>query len=321
MVKVGRLGLPNRVMMAPMAGVTDLAFRQLAREAGCGLVFTEMVSAKAIVMGNRKTGDILRTAPEEKPVGVQLFGSDPAAMARAAQVAVAQGASLVDVNMGCPAPKVVKNGDGAALMRNPRLAARVVGAIRSSVPVPVTVKMRKGWDDGKPDAVDVALAVCEAGAHAVTVHGRTRMQFYSGQADWEIIRRVKDAVSVPVFGNGDVFSATDAARMIDETGCDGVMIARGCLGRPWIFHQVVHFLETGELLPEPPYHERIRVALKHLDLLVGLKGEDVGVRQMRKHAGWYVRGFPGAAALRKRINTAETRDEMAAVLKSALEQP
>jgi nifR3 family TIM-barrel protein len=316
---IGDVELANPVAAAPMAGVTDRAYRILAREAGCGLVFTEMISDQALIYGNPRTRIILEHGGEKGPLAVQIFGSNPDCMARAAEIVAGEGADIIDINMGCPTPKIVKNGEGAALMKNPELAAEIVSRVAARVNVPVTVKMRKGWDDDHVNAVELARLVEAAGAAAVTVHGRTRAQFYSGQADWDIIRRVKEAVGIPVIGNGDVRTPLDARRMLEETGCDGVMIGRASMGNPWIFSRTVHYLATGELLPEPTWEEKIRTALRHLDLLVALKGEHIGVLEMRKHAAWYLKGLRGAARLREKINRAGSVQEMRDILTGILD--
>lgn len=309
----------NPVIAAPMAGVTDKAFRVLAREAGCGLVCTEMISDQALLYGNPKTVDMLNiegeTGPVNGPLSVQLFGSNPEYMAEAAAIVEKRGADIIDINMGCPTPKIVKNGEGAALMKDPEQAARIVAAVVRAVKRPVTVKMRAGWDEGSRNAVQVARLVVEAGAAAVTVHGRTRVQFYGGQADWNIIGEVKAAVEVPVVGNGDIWSGPHAARMMQETSCDAVMIGRAGMGNPWIFRQVVRYLETGEILPGPTVNDRISTALRHLELLVKFKGEKRAVLEMRRHASWYIKGLRGAARAREKINKAGTIDELARVLK------
>ncbi|MDD4169874.1 MAG: tRNA dihydrouridine synthase DusB [Desulfotomaculaceae bacterium] len=317
-MKIGPIMLANPVISAPMAGITDKAFRILAREAGCGLVCTEMVSDQALLYGNPKTCSILNLSGEAGPVSVQIFGSNPDYMARAAEIAESRGADIIDINMGCPTPKIVKNGEGAALMREPERAVRIVREVAGRVNVPVTVKMRKGWDEKSINAVELARLMVDAGAVTLTVHGRTRSQFYSGKADWKIIAAVKEAVGVPVIGNGDIWHPADALSMMELTGCDGVMIGRAALGNPWIFKSTLYFLKTGENLPDPSPEERIEMALRHLRLLVEYKGEQVAAREMRKHAAWYTRGLPGAARIRNMINKAECREELQEILKSTL---
>lgn len=303
--KIGAVDIPNRVVAAPMAGVSDRAFRDLAREMGCGLTYTEMISAQALIHGSANTARLLDIAGEH-PVSVQLFGADPGVLARAARLVVEAGADVVDLNMGCPTPKIVKCGEGAALMREPNRAGEIVAAVAAAVSVPVTVKMRKGWAEGDPDAVQLARAVVSAGAAAVAVHGRLRADFFGGQADWDIIRAVKEAVPVPVIGNGDIRSGRDAARMLAVTGCDAVMIGREARGNPWIFRNVLCYLETGREPPPPTREERVAMALKHFDLLLRYKGEARAVLEMRKHLAWYTRGLPGAARLRERLHAADS---------------
>ncbi|MFA4884916.1 MAG: tRNA dihydrouridine synthase DusB [Desulfotomaculaceae bacterium] len=317
-MKIGSVELENPVIAAPMAGITDRAFRILAREAGCSLVHTEMVSDQALLYGNTKTCSLLNISGEAGPVSMQIFGSDPGYMAEAAEIVANRGAWILDINMGCPTPKIVKNGEGSALMRNPEKAAAIVRAVVQRVKAPVTVKMRKGWDESSVNAVELARLVVDAGVSAVTVHGRTRSQFYTGKADWEIIAAVKKAVDVPVIGNGDIWTPEDALAMMEQTGCDGVMIGRAALGNPWIFSQAVHFLKTGELLPGPTLKERVATALRHFHLLVEIKGEIVAVREMRKHAAWYMKGLRGAARLRELINKAKSKEEIKEVLAGLL---
>jgi len=319
-LQIGGVVLANPVVAAPMAGITDKAYRILAKEAGCGLVCTEMVSDQALLYGNPKTCLILDITGESRPLSVQIFGSDPGKMADAAEIVESRGADIIDINMGCPTPKIVKNGEGSALMRSPGAAVEIVRAVAGRVKVPVTVKMRKGWDEDSVNAVELAVRVVAAGATALTVHGRTRAQFYSGRADWEIIRAVKRAVSVPVIGNGDIWRPEDASRMINETRCDAVMIARGALGNPWLFARTVHHLRTGEKLPGPGPEERVEMALRHFDLLLRYKGEPVAVREMRKHAAWYIKGLPGAARLRDRINLCRSREELRQALRGSGEK-
>ncbi len=312
---IGGVELDNRVVLAPMAGVTNPAFRNIAKRLGAGLVCAEMVSDKALIFKNAKTSGMLQILPDEHPVSLQLVGKDIDTMVRAAEmVAAGTNADLIDINMGCPVLKISKNGAGAALARDPQYAAKIVEAVVRRVDRTVTVKFRKGWDDEHVNAVEVAKAVEAAGARAVTVHGRTAKQMYAGKADWSVIREVKASVSIPVIGNGDVESPQDAKRMLDQTGCDGVMIGRGALGNPWIFREVSHYLATGELLSKPSLHERMRVAMEHLALLVEDKGEYIGVREMRKHAGWYIRGAHAAAMWRDRLNRIESVTEMMEVM-------
>ncbi|MDP2872800.1 MAG: tRNA dihydrouridine synthase DusB [Bacillota bacterium] len=299
---IGAVDLSSPFILAPMAGVTDLAFRLLCKEAGAGLVSTEMISDLALLAGSRRSRALLLISPHEHPVSSQLCGSRPGEMARAARLLVEAGADIVDLNMGCPAPKIVGNREGAALMRHPQLACEIVRAVRESVPaaVPVTAKIRAGWDPGDPSAVPFAQALEQAGVSAVTVHGRYRDQFYRGQADWGVVREVKRAVRVPVIGNGDVRSGADAMRMIEETGCDAVMIGRAVLGNPAVFSDCIRAWrggsDAGHELPAPDI-----VAVRHLRMSLALKGPDRGLVEMRKHAAWYVAGVPGAARLRDRL--------------------
>lgn len=297
------------LFLAPMAGITDMAFRLLCKEQGCGLVYTEMVSAKGLFYESDRTAELLEIHPAEHPIGVQIFGADPCIMAQMA-ARISQGpADLIDINMGCPAPKIVKNGEGCALMREPNLVRSIVGAVVQASTKPVTVKIRKGWDDASINAVEIAHIAEEAGASAVTVHGRTREQFYSGRADWSIIRQVKASLTIPVIGNGDIYMGTDALRMLEETGCDGVMAARGVQGNPWLFAQIRQCLRGAE--PElPNARTRIETALRHLALAVQFKGETIAVREMRKHIPWYLKGLPGCASLKQTIHRLDSRSEV-----------
>jgi tRNA-dihydrouridine synthase B len=313
-VKIGNIELQNNVALAPMAGVTDLPFRLLCREQGCGLACTEMVSAKAIFYHNKNTAKLIAPGPGETPLAVQLFGSDPEIMADMAAYLAEGPYDIIDVNMGCPVPKVVKNGEGSALMRNPALAAKIIRTMTSRVNKPVMVKFRKGFNDQEVNAVDFAKRMEDAGAAAVAVHGRTREQYYRGKADWDIIRQVKEAVHIPVFGNGDIFQPEDAVRMLRETGCDGVMIARGAKGNPWIFRRTVHLIETGELLPPPAKDEVKAMIRRHAAMLANFKGEQTAMREMRSHVAWYTAGFPNSAAFRKEVCQVTTMEELFALL-------
>ncbi|MHB0884434.1 MAG: tRNA dihydrouridine synthase DusB [Bacillota bacterium] len=318
-VRIGTMTAPNPVFAAPMAGVTDLPFRVLAREQGCGLVYTEMLSDKALLFGNRRTERMVTITPEEHPIAVQLLGSEPGPMAEAARVVVEAGADIVDINLGCPAPKVVRNGEGSALGRDPRAAAMVVGAVVRAVDRPVTAKIRKGWSDEEVKAVELASRLEDAGAAAIAVHGRVRTQFYSGRADWETIGQVKAAVRVPVIGNGDVVDGPSAAAMIDQTGCDAVMIGRAALGNPWVFAQVLEFLRAGRPKPPPSPEERVAMAIRHLRAIVEHKGPLIGLLEMRKHAAWYIHGLHGAARVRSRLMTAGSPEAMEETLRSFLD--
>ncbi|NLO90156.1 MAG: tRNA dihydrouridine synthase DusB [Clostridia bacterium] len=301
-MRIGTLELDNPVFSAPMAGVSDKAFRILAWEFGCGLTYTEMVSAKGLCHKNKKTLELIDLSRESGPVAVQIFGSEPLSMAEGARVAEEAGAALIDINMGCPTPKIVKNGDGAALMRNLDLAVRIAEAVVKAVKVPVTVKMRKGWDKTEVNAVELTRALEQVGVSAVTVHGRTREQFYSGEADWNIIKEVKGSVNIPVIGNGDIWTPEDARKMMDFTGCDAVMIGRGARGNPWIFKRTTVYLACGELLHEPDYLERLETAERHLELALMFKGQKRALLEMRKHLAWYTRGLPKSAQIREKIN-------------------
>lgn len=307
---IGNVTLENNVFLAPMAGVTDLPFRLLCKEQGCGMMCTEMVSAKAILYNNKNTDKLLEVDPRERPVAVQLFGSDPEILSRMAARIEDGPYDFIDINMGCPVPKVVNNGEGSALMRNPKQVEAILTAMVKALKKPVTVKFRKGFNDREVNAVEIAKIAESCGVAAVAVHGRTREQYYSGTADWDIIRQVKEAVSIPVIGNGDIFTPEDGKRMLEETGCDGLMVARGAKGNPWIFKRLTHYLDTGELLPPPTKEEKKEMILRHARMQVELKGEYQGIREMRKHVAWYTAGCPGSSALRNDVNLVETLAEL-----------
>ncbi len=317
-VKIGNVTLDNQVFLAPMAGVSDLPFRLLCRQMGAGLVCSEMVSAKAIFYKNKNTEALLEIRQEEKPVSLQLFGSDPGLMGEMARAIEERPFAILDINMGCPVPKVVNNGEGSALMKEPLLAGRIIEAVASAVKKPVTVKIRKGFDEEHVNAVEMARIAQESGAAAVVVHGRTREQFYSGRADWDIIAQVKEAVRIPVVGNGDVTDPESAAQLLKKTGCDAVAIGRAARGNPWIFRQTVHYLDTGELLPGPGQEEIREMILRHGELLLAYKGEYTAVREMRKHVSWYTAGLPHSARMRGRINEMETMEELKGLLEHGL---
>lgn len=303
---IGSVPIDGRVILAPMAGVSDIAYRLLAKEHKASLVCTEMVSAMGIKYKNERTHELLRMEDVEHPVSMQIFGSDPTAIGIGAKVVEEAGADIVDINMGCPVKKVVSSGDGSALMKEPDLAARVAEAAVKSVSVPVTVKMRIGWDADSINVVEFAKRIASTGVSAIAVHGRTKEQMYSGHADWSYIKAVKEAVSIPVIGNGDIVEPEDGKRMMEETGCDAVMIGRGAQGNPWIFERTDHYLRTGELLSPPTDIERLDMLLKHFRLLCHYKGDTLGVKEIRTHAGWYMKGLPESAYWRNRVNTIHT---------------
>lgn len=311
-MKIGNITLDNNVFLAPMAGVTDLAFRLICKEQGAGLIYTEMVSGKGLYYDDKKTEELMAIDDEERPVALQIFGSDPEVMGRitAEKLNHREDIDIIDINMGCPTPKIVKNGDGSALMKNPSLAGEITRAVVKASRKPVTVKIRAGWDDNSINAVEVAKVIEDAGASALAIHGRTREQFYTGKANWDIIRQVKESVSIPVIGNGDIIEPEDGKRMIDETGCDAIMIARGSRGNPWIFSRTISLLKKGEAVPMPSEQERIKTCIKHFELLCKLKGERVAVREMRKHIAWYVKGIRNSAELRNNINTITLKEEL-----------
>ncbi len=315
-LKIGNVTIDCPVVLAPMAGVTDLPFRLLCREMGVGLLSMEMVSAKAILYKNRNTESLMEIAPGENPIALQLFGSDPKILGEIAAQIQDRPFDILDFNMGCPVPKVVNNQEGSALMKQPELVREITSSLVKASEKPVTVKIRKGFDDAHVNAVEIAKILEDCGVAAVAVHGRTREQYYSGKADWEIIRKVKEAVSIPVIGNGDVDSPKAAVEMLEQTGCDGVMIGRAAQGNPWLFREIRHYLETGEELPRPSMDEVKEMILRHARLQVEYKGPDVGMREMRKHVAWYTAGFPHSAKLRSEVNAVGTLEELGELLQN-----
>ena len=313
-MNIRNVKIDNPYILAPMAGVTDLPFRLLCKEQGAGLLCMEMISAKALQYKNKNTKALLAIHPKEYPVSLQLFGSDPKIISEQAKRIEELPFQILDINMGCPVPKVVKNGEGSALMKNPKLVYEIVYQTARAIQKPVTVKIRKGFDDACINAVEIAKIIEEAGGAAVAVHGRTREQYYSGKADWEIIRQVKEAVSIPVIGNGDVTSGEKALEMRERTGCDGVMIGRGAQGNPWIFHELLEYDRTGKLPPRPSKEQIKDTMLRHARLQLEFKGEYLGIREMRKHVAWYTKGMEGSAKLRDDINKVESYAELETLL-------
>jgi nifR3 family TIM-barrel protein len=315
-LKIGDVVLDNNIILAPMAGVTDLPFRLICKEQGAGLLCMEMVSAKAVHYNNKNTEDLMEIHPEEMPVAIQIFGSEPDIMAETAVKIEHRPFAILDINMGCPVPKVVNNKEGSALMKNPKLAGEIIHAVSHAIKKPVTVKIRKGFDDDSINAVEMAKIAENNGASAIAVHGRTREQYYSGKADWDIIRQVKEAVKIPVIGNGDITDAISAKKMLDETGCDGIMVGRASRGNPWIFREINSYLDTGIIPPRPTVEELCNTILKHARLQLQYKDEYIAIREMRKHVAWYTAGYPHSAKIRQAVNEIESIEELEKLIES-----
>ncbi len=316
-LQIGNVKIEGKVVLGPMAGVTDLPFRMLCKEQGADLIYTEMVSAKGILYNNKNTESLLRVEEMERPVSLQLFGCDPDIISSMAKKIEYRNFDILDINMGCPVPKVVNNGEGSALMKNPFLVEEIVEKTVKAIHKPVTVKIRKGFGKEECNAVEIAKAAENGGASAVAVHGRTREQYYSGNADWNVIKAVKEAVKIPVIGNGDIFTPQDAKKMLEETRCDGIMAARGVRGNPWLFQQIKAYLEDGILLEKPSIEEVVQMMIRHAKMQIAYKGEYIGTREMRKHAAWYTAGYPNSAKLRSKMNEVETIDQLEALLEKA----
>ena len=319
-MKIGNFETKNNLFLAPMAGVTDLPFRRICARYGAGMTYSEMISAKGLWYKDKKTASLMRIAEEERPTAIQIFGSEPEIMAAVIPQVMEFKPDIIDINMGCPAPKIANNGDGSALMKNPELIGKIMRAVSDASPVPVTAKIRKGWDDNSVNALECAKILEANGAAAIAVHGRTRTQFYSGKADWDIIRKIKEAVSVPVIGNGDIWHGEDAVKMMEETGCDAVMIARGAQGNPFIFRRAKKLIENGFSDYSPTPSERAAQALEHTRMLVDEKGEDRGIKESRKHIAWYIKGLKGASALKSRIFTISDFDTLEQLLNDYVKQ-
>ncbi|MDF2842524.1 MAG: dus1 [Herbinix sp.] len=312
--RIGNVDIKGNLILGPMAGVTDLPFRLLCKEKGADLVYTEMVSAKGVQYNNKNTESLLYIDEKERPAALQLFGADPVILSETAKRLEERNFDILDINMGCPVPKVVNNGEGSALMKNPKLIGEIVKMVSGAIKKPITVKIRKGFTPDAVNAVQVAKIAEDCGAAAVAVHGRTREQYYSGKADWEIIGAVKQAVTIPVIGSGDIYTPEDAKQMIVQTGCDGIMMARGTRGNPWIFEQIKAYLDSGVLIQKPSLTQVKEMILRHAALSIEYKGEFIGIREMRKHVAWYTTGFAGAARLRNRVNEIETMEDLVKLL-------
>ena len=309
-MNIGNVSLDNRVFLSPMAGVTDLPFRLICKQKGCGMLYTEMINAKALCYNDENTKKMTKIEDEEHPIAIQIFGSEPEYMGRAAEILNSHSNEILDINMGCPAPKVIKNGDGSALMKNPKLAEEVMRAVVENSTKPVTLKIRKGWDDNSVNAVEIAKIAEQAGISAVAIHGRTREQYYSGKADLDIIKTVKESVKIPVIGNGDIVDEESALRMFEYTGVDGIMIGRGTFGNPWIFERIKYYLETGNKLPPITNIEKLRVIKKQIQLELDNKPEVTAIREMRKHIAWYTKNMPNSSEFRCEINKIENKEQL-----------
>lgn len=317
-MKIGNIEIKNSAALAPMAGVADCAFRELCTSFGASYTVTEMVSSKGIAYNSKRSAELMELSPLERPSGIQIFGSDPLTMADAAKFAMQFSPDFIDINMGCPAPKISGNGAGASLMKNPKLCGEIVKEVVSAVDIPVTVKMRKGWDDNSVNCIEVAQIAEENGASAVAVHGRTRQQYYKPPVDWDIIREVKSRLSIPVIGNGDVTSGEKAKRLYEHTGCDMIMVGRGALGNPWLFNEINQYIKTGVVPKKPAPEEKLDVMIKQIERMCELKGEFLGIRQSRKHIVWYLKGFRGAAALRNEAGHISSLEELHILAKKVL---
>lgn len=316
-MKIGNIDINNPFVLGPMAGITDSAYRKICKSFGCELVFSEMISAKGLYYNDRKTEQLLKIREEERPIAFQIFGSEPNIMAHAAEQLAHRDNEILDINMGCPAPKIVKNGDGSALLKQPKLVKEIVQAVVKVAKKPVSVKIRTGWDENNINAIEIAKTIEDSGASLITVHGRTREQYYSGHANWELIRQVKECVQIPVIGSGDVFNSSDAIRMLQKTNCDGVMIARGAKGKPWIFKEALSTLHN-QPNKELTLEEKINTIKKHVQLLIEDKGEYIAVREMRKHLGWYFKGLSHVAEIRRKVNEIENEEQILQMLNDYL---